>query len=165
MTELPAYALGLLCAIILAIFTGWRNNEWRWQLWRVAGVIAINWFIGLLYTHNTGNPTPWAFNIFIDSAAAFVVMFHPAGRVQSYIGLFYALQIAGHISFGGRRLMGYHADPVFYYDAITIVAWGQLVAIGMWAGGIWGKSLLHRFRDRGHAVDRRQGAQSSGKTI
>lgn len=162
MTSLPAYALGLLAIVLLTGLTGWKHLESRGQLWRVGAALALNWGAGLLYVSNTGNYTPWQFSIFIDSAAALTILFHPAGRAQAYIGLFYLFQIAGHIAYGGRHLLGYPADPVYYYDAITWVAWAQLLAVGVWSIGLWCGDILHRIRDRGHALDRRKVVRVGG---
>lgn len=163
MTSLAAYASGLLFAVLLSLYTGWKHEEAREQLWRVAAAILINWFAGLLYIRNTGNFSPWEFNLFIDSAAAFAVMWRPAGRVQGYIGLFYFFQIAAHVAYGIRDWAKMPNDPVFYYEAITLVAWAQLGALGAWTGGIWGKRFLHRVWHRGNAPDCRKGtAHSAG---
>jgi len=157
MTSLAAYMTGLGCVVLFCLYTGWKHEEAREQLWRVAAAILINWCAGMLYIGNTGNQAPWEFNLFIDSAAAFAVMWRPAGRVQGYIGLFYFFQIAAHVAYGIRDWAKMPNDPVFYYEAITLVAWAQLVALGAWAGGIWGKRFLHRLGHRGNAHDRRKG--------
>ena len=155
MTDLPAYLAGLLATLAAALFTGWRFPTWRGQLWRVAIAIFLNWAAGVAYVQATGDYTPWMFWIAADAITAMAVMWHPAGRMQVYIGLFFALQIAGHIAFGGRQLVGLPADPIFYYDAVTYVAWAQLAAIGVWTGGIWVGSVVPRHRNRRAPVDRR----------
>jgi hypothetical protein len=158
MTELPAYMGGLFAMLLVAVLTTWWHPEQRKQMLRTAAAILLNWLAGTVYVQNTGNYTPWHFSIFIDAAAALAVMYHPAGRAQGFIGLFYFFQIAGHTAFGIRRLLGLPADPVFYYDAITWVAWAQLAAMGVWCGGIWIGSGVRRLRGRGDASDRRQTA-------
>lgn len=154
MTELPAYLAGLVAISAVAFVTGWRFREWRNQLWRVSTAVFLNWALGTVYVAFTGDYTPWMFWIALDFVTAVAVMWHPAGRMQVYIGLFYALQIAGHIAFGGRRLVGLSADPIWYYDAVTYVAWAQLGAIGVWAGGIWVGAMLHRDRNSRPALHR-----------
>jgi hypothetical protein len=157
MTDLPAYAGGLLTMLVVVGFTAHRFTNERWQLARVALAIFLNWLAGASYVIATENYTPWHFSIFIDALAAFAVMWQPAGRVQGFIGLFYLLQIAGHTAFGVRRLFGLGADPLYYYDAITFVAWAQLLAMGVWSGGLWGRSLFRRLRDRRDEAGRRAG--------
>jgi hypothetical protein len=154
MTEAPVYLSGLVVASLVAFVTGWRFKPHRWQLWRVAGAIFLNWLLGTAYVLKTGDYTPWMFSIVLDAITAAAVMWHPAGRTQVYIGLFYALQIAGHIGYGGRRLFGMEASALFYYDALTWIAWAQLLAIGVWAGGLWVRDTLHRSRPVRHALDR-----------
>lgn len=157
MLDMPSYAIGLFLVCIMAFITGSLFENSREQLWRSAGAILANWCVGMLYVYNTGNTSPWAFNIFIDSVAAATVLFHPAGRAQVYIGLFFAFQLAGHIAFGGRELLGLYADPFYYYDAITLVAWGQLLAMGVWGAGIWGKAILHSIRGFRDTDNHKQG--------
>ena len=70
-------------------------------------------------------------------------------------GLFYFFQIAAHIALGIRSLLGIPTDAIFYYDAITYVAWAQLLALGAWSGGIW--ILVHRPGHSGDALHRRAG--------
>lgn len=157
MTDLPAFSAGMLFTVLLVLSTCWRYGEQREQMLRTMTVIILNWFAGIVYVSNTENPTPWHYNIFIDAAAAIAVMYHPAGRVQGYIGLFYFFQISAHVAFGARRLLGIPTDEIFYYDAITYVAWAQLAALGVWCGGVWLADLVHRFGFSGDAPHNRAG--------
>jgi len=161
-TSVVAYASGLFCVALLAGFTGWRRKEVRWQIWRVGFVLAANWFLGFVFVTQTGNYTPWIFSLLIDALAAFAIMYRPAGKIQGLIGLTYFFQIAGHIAYGGRGLIGLETDPLYYYDALTFVAWVQLLAVGAWGAGIWGKCALHSLGYLGHALDRRKGARNDG---
>ena len=159
MTDLPAFTVGIVTAVTLAALTCWRFPDQRPQLLRTALAIWLNWIAGLFYVNVTDNLTPWHYSIFIDAVAAAGVMWHPAGRVQGYIGLFYMLQIAAHIAYGIRDLLGIPTDAVFYYDAITYIAWAQLFAIGAWSSGIW----ISVLRPGGNAHDRRAGNIHSGE--
>lgn len=157
MTDLPAFATGLLITTLLVAFTSWRRADQRNQLLRTMAAVALNWIVGLIYVQNTGNLTPWHYNIFIDALAAAGVMWHPAGKVQGYIGLFYFFQIAAHIAYGIRDVLGIPTDAIFYYDAITYIAWAQLIALGAWCGGIWIASSVHRPWPRIYARHHRAG--------
>lgn len=161
MTELPAYLTGLVSMLVLVGLTAFRHKMQREQVLRSAAAILFNWIAGSLYVSFTEDYTPWHFSIFIDAICAFIVMWQPAGRVQGFIGLFYFLQIAGHTAFGLRYLTGYPNDPIFYYDAITYVAWAQLLAMGAWCVGIWGSPVFRFVRDRVHAVNPVAGSHSS----
>lgn len=161
MTEFAAYLAGLLVAEILVLVTAYSHRGQATQMLRTMAAIALNWQAGVAYIAWSGDYTPWMFNIAIDALAAFAVMFHPAGKVQGFIGLFYFVQIAGHIAYGGRRLFDMSADDIYYYDALTYVAWAQLIAMGVWCGGVWIGSAVHRVRDCGHADDRRTSAATA----
>jgi hypothetical protein len=163
MTELPAYLAGLIVCALFALAVGWLEKDYRGQLWRVAGALAVNWCAGFLYVTNTGNETPWQFSIFIDSMCAAVIMLRPTGRTQVYIGLFYMLQIACHIAYGGRQLLKLPVDAVLYYDTITWIAWAQLLAVGVWGSGIWGRNRLHRFWPVRHAPYRAARLRGTGE--
>lgn len=163
MTNAPTFALGMAAMLVAVSLTAYAHSkgEVREQILRTAAAILINWIAGLIYVSTTDNYTPWHFSIFIDALAAFAVMFHPAGRVQGFVGLFYFVQIAGHIAFGLRTMLHMSVDPIYYYDAITYVAWAQLAAMGAWCGGVWIGDLLHRLRPRGDASDSRASAATS----
>ena len=156
------YMSGLFAISLLCLVTAWRKATQREQILRTVLVIFLNWCAGLAYIQNSGDMTPWQFNIFIDSAAAAIILWHPAGRVQAYVGLFYMIQIAFHTAYGIREVFGQSVDQIFYYDAITFIAWGQLLALGAWCGGIWGKDAVRGLRDHGHALDRRKGNSHNG---
>lgn len=163
MTEIHAFMVGLFVMLAVVAPTAAAHRDQREQMLRTAVAILCNWIAGVAYVSITDNHSAWHFNIFIDAAAAFAVMFHPAGKVQGFIGLFYLIQIAGHVAFGIRRLTGMSADPIYYYDAITYVAWLQLAAMGAWCGGVWIGNLLHHLRHRGDAPDRRASHSHSRK--
>lgn len=155
MTELPAYLTGLVVTALIALLTAGFHRHERAQVVRVAFAIIAVWAIGTVYVYGTGNYTPWKFSIMLDIAAAAVIMVRPASRAQALIGMLYFLQIAGHVAYGGRITFGYDASPVYYYDALTIVAWAQLFALGAWCGGIWLGTLVHGRWHRRHEVHRR----------
>jgi len=159
---MPSFLAGLIAIAFLSACTAWRDVRSREQLSRAIVVIVLNWCAGMAYVQNSGNLTPWQFNIFIDSASAAVILWHPAGRAQAYIGLFYMLQIAFHAAYGIREVLDQRVDQLFYYDAITWIAWGQLLAMGTWCSGIWGKDAVRRWRDHSHALDCRKSHSHHG---
>jgi hypothetical protein len=65
----------------------------------------------------------------IDAIAATVILFHPAGKAQSAIGLTFLLQIGVH---AGRVLNGSQADLNLYWWGLSILAFLQLAIIGGW---------------------------------
>lgn len=164
MLDMPSYALGLAMTVAFAAVTCLHIPATVKQLCRVAGVLLANWLAGMAFFALSNDYSAWYFNIFIDAAAAFVVLWKPVGKAQQYIGLFYFIQLAGHIAYGSRILLGYPANAAYYYDAITIVAWLQLLAVWGWAGGLWLQALLHHLRHRGHALDRGSLARDDGPT-
>lgn len=143
--NLPAYVTGLSFTVLLALLLG-RKRADRGALWRCAAVIAVNWVLGTAFVTLTANYDPWEYNMFIDSVAMAVVLRHPAWRAQAAIGLLYIVQICCHIAYGGRELLGYPNDAIFYYDALTIIAWAQLLVLGGWACGVgWATAAIGRW--------------------
>jgi hypothetical protein len=151
LTSLLAFTVGIVLTMSFVGVTLWK----RWSdslrpLLRTALAITVNWLVGTAYVQITHDYTPWYFNIVIDGIAAYVVMRRPASKVQGYIGLFYIIQICYHVGFGIRTLgiIGEPGESTVYYDIITLIAWAQLMAMGMWCSGIWRNALIHRARDR-----------------
>lgn len=159
MSWFASYASGLAVMLFVITVTLLRRPGEVITIGRTMLVILLNWVAGVAWVKASGDYTPWAFNILIDSAAATAIMWKPAGRAQGYIGLFYMLQITAHIAFGMRTIFDIRTDAIFYYHAITYVAWAQLAALGVWAGGVWMGDLLHRVRSLGPARLGRAGAR------
>lgn len=125
----------ILTFFYLVLFIVYLSIE---VLWRVAGVVLANWCAGTVFIWQTRNFDPWEFNLFIDSLAMMVVLWHPAGKAQVLLGLLYIGQICLHIVYGSRELLSYPNDILFYYNALTVIAWAQLLVLGGWASGIGG---------------------------
>jgi hypothetical protein len=163
MFDWPAYLTGLVITLVLSAIVGLCNPDPREKLWRTASAIALVWALGKLYISNTGNYDPWEFNLFIDSAAMAVILWHPAGRPQAVIGWLYMLQMAYHSYYGSRELLGYSNDVVLYYLALTVIAWSQLLTLGIWCGGIWFQDRLPRLWPNRHSVGHLPARRNSGK--
>ena len=65
----------------------------------------------------------------VDAIAAWVILWHPAGRFQSLIGLTFLLQIGVH---AGRLLNGENADMFNYWLGLSLLAFLQLGLVGGW---------------------------------
>jgi hypothetical protein len=161
MLDLPAYMLGLFGVLALVGLAAERFEECREPLLRTGASVLGCWLAGVVYVQTTDDYTPWHFNIFIDALAASVIMLHPAGRLQGAIGLLYFGQIAWHTAFGIQILSGNMPDALFYYNAITWVAWAQLAVLGAWGGGILYGSRVRTVRHSRNAPRTRTRAANS----
>lgn len=119
---------------------------------RCLGAVVLVWMAGYLYGGLTGDYTHWQFNILTDVLAAFLILRHPAGKMQAALGGTYAVQVAMDVAYGARATWG-TPNPIAYYDMLTIVAFAQLLVLGAWAGGIWGGFARDRLWHR-RAKDR-----------
>lgn len=157
-----AYMLGLAAVVPAAILTGWLSG--RMEIARSVATVFAVWCLGIAYNLVTGLSDGWMANILLDSTAATVILFRPAGRWQALLGCTYCAQIAMHGGYGLADILGKSPDPDHYYSALTAVAWLQLLLIGGWCSGIWGGGLVRRwFGNRGadaSAPDRSRVAKS-----
>lgn len=159
----PVYLSGLLAMLTVATWTAMAHKDVREQVLRTAGAICIVWALGVLYISNTGNYDPWEFNLFIDGAAMMAILWHPAGRGQAAVGWLYILQMAYHGYYGGRELAGWSNDILLYYDVLTFIAYLQLLAAGVWCGGIWLQNRLPRLRPFRNPVGRVSSHRAGGE--
>lgn len=75
----------------------------------------------------------------VDAIGATIILIHPAGKVQSIIGLTFLLQIGVH---AGRVFNGQSADLNNYWWGLSLLAVLQLVLTGGW----WVNEQLSRSR-------------------
>lgn len=150
MTELPTFAFGLLVAVFLALAAGTSLMQ------RVALVLLANWLVLTAYVDATNNYTPWAMCFVVDALSAWAVMRRPASCPQATIGMLYLGQMSWHLVFGVREAINLPADAIFYYDAVTYIAWGQVAVLGVWTGGAMADRILSRW-PMGYEVARRLG--------
>lgn len=156
-----SYGIGLSAATLFALTTGFVHDESR--IIRAMLVILFNWLLGMMFISATGWTDCWPFNIAIDASASVAILWRPAGRMQALLGVSYCVQIAMHGGYGAAKIMG-TADPWKYYDALTAVAWIQLLLIGGWIVAIWGGGIVrHRLGGRGpsHPVKSYRGMAKS----
>jgi len=147
--------VGGICAL------AWLHSR-SGALLRCLSVVVAVWVAGFLYSAATGDFTHWAVNIAIDGIAARMILRHPAGKMQAALGGTYAVQVAMHIAYGARETWTI-ADPIAYYDMLTIVAYAQLAILGGWALGTWGQFIVDRLRRHHPALDHREGVGGMGR--
>lgn len=140
-----SYGVGLSIVTAFALTTGFARDDGR--IVRAIMVLLLNWVAGMIFVSLTGWTDCWPFNIAIDTSASVAVLWRPAGRMQALLGVSYCVQIAMHGGYGAAKIMGI-ADPWKYYDALTAVAWIQLLLVGGWGIAIWSGGIVrHRFGD------------------
>jgi hypothetical protein len=108
---------------------------------RTYAAILGNWVANTGFVLLSGNPTAPLWFAATDVAAAAIILRHPAGRVQAAIGWVYVAQIIAHFVFLVR------ADEAAAYDywlLLTRLAWVQLLLLGGWGIGRWGKTVRSR---------------------
>jgi hypothetical protein len=88
-------------------------------------------FVSLFFVQALVWPSPtYAIAMMVvDALAAWVILWHPAGKVQSLIGLTFLLQIGVHT---GRILNGVNADLFNYWLGLSLLAFLQLGLVGGW---------------------------------
>lgn len=95
--------------------------------------------------------------IVVDALAAVAILYHPAGRWQSAIGLTYVFQIAFHI---GRLINASDADINSFYIGLSVLAVLQLALVGGW---LFGGGFLYLVRwgglNKSASHSRRQGVE------
>jgi hypothetical protein len=136
------YSFGLAVALVVAYITVAVTLDWR--VFRVITAIAINWCLGSAFTYFTEITDGWWFNILIDGLAAWVILYSPSGKCQSALGVSYCIQIAMHVGYGARVLLIGDADRWQYYNALTFIAWLQLLLVGGWCIVLWDRHRRRR---------------------
>ena len=141
MTELPAYAMGLLLTAVLCVLAWWKVRDGA--LLRSFAAVAVIWAAGAAYVSETRIYDPWPLSMALDIMAAMIILRHPAGLFQALLGVLFMLQIAMHIGYAAAKGNG-SADIYLYYDALTYAGWVQLMVLSGWASGRLGKDRIDR---------------------
>lgn len=160
MLDLGPY-LSALVGVTALCLLAWLHSR-SGALLRCLGAVLAVWVAGVAYSAFTGDFTHWAENIVIDGIAARMILRHPAGKMQAALGGTYAVQVAMHVAYGARETWTI-ADPIAYYDMLTIVAYAQLAILGGWALGTWGQFVIDRLRRHRPAMDHREGVGGMGR--
>jgi len=122
-----------------------------------------NWLAGLAFVTLSGNATPWAFNILIDGIAAAIILARPAAKFQSVLGAIYLAQISISCGYGLNEIKD-TAEPLIYYNMLSLLGWLQLLILGGWGGADLAKRHTHRLRASHHALARAEGDKSVAAT-
>lgn len=132
----------LLVVCVTTITTGIGTMQ------RAAIVLALNWLVNTAFVLRTGVYDPWLFYLITDSISAGVVLYPPAGRVQSLIGGTFIAQILMHVVYGVSKFMHPNISPERYWEVLTVLGFVQLLILGAWAGGYWIRSAYRWVRSR-----------------
>lgn len=127
MTQYLQYAYwALLGALsLLTLFKG--SAQMKRTALALLAVLAISFFLNAWLVWPSEN---WALAMLaVDAIAATVILFHPAGKAQSLIGLTFLLQMGVH---AGRVMNGDQADLTLYWWMLSIAAFAQLFIAGGW---------------------------------
>jgi hypothetical protein len=84
---------------------------------RAAVVLAMNFIAGKLAVIVTSDyaPIPWL--LFIDTASAFAMLWQPASRTKTILGIIYIFQIVFHALFWGAAL---HDTAIIYLSMLNV---------------------------------------------
>lgn len=161
MLELIPYVTAMGGVAVLCTAT-WMINR-STALMRCLGAVVLVWVAGYAYGALIGDYTHWQFNILTDVIAAFLILRHPAGKMQAALGGMFAVQVSAHVAYGARATWG-TPDAIAYYDMLTIVAFAQLLVLGAWSIGIWGGVARDRLWHRRAKAYNKSGIIGMGKT-
>lgn len=132
----------LIVIVIMTIITGIGPMR------RTAIVLALNWLVNTWFVLHTQIYDPWLFYLFTDSISAWIVLYQPAGRIQSAIAGIYMAQILMHTVYGISKFLNPSISASRYWEVLTILGFVQLLMLGVWAGGYWCRAFYRRFRRR-----------------
>lgn len=134
------YIVGLAVVALLALSLAHP------PMTRTCLAIVGNWLANAGFVLLSGDHVAaWWFAL-ADLTAAAVILRHPAGRVQAAIGWVYVAQIIAHFVFIVRAE---EAAAYDYWLLLTRLAWLQILLLGGWTIGRWGKTA------RSHVLRRR----------
>lgn len=139
------YLAPLIVVCVMTITTG-IGPMLRTAIVLLANYVVNTWFVLHFQIYD-----PWYFYLLIDTFSALVILYRPAGRVQSAIGGTYIAQIVMHAVYGISKFLHPDISDVRYWQVLTIIADAQLLILGVWAGGYWCRAAYRWFmRDNRH---------------
>lgn len=97
-----------------------------------AGVLLGNWAACALISYAADSVTNWVALASIDYVSAVLLaLFAVRGR-QFVIVALYAGMLVLHVAYSLHDIFRVGITPLQYFDALTVLAWLQLVAVGGW---------------------------------
>jgi hypothetical protein len=125
------YLAPLIVVFCMTIMTGIGPMQ------RTAIALALNWLVNTAFVLSTKIYDPWLFYIIIDSISAWIILYQPAGRIQSVIGWTLIAQVVMHSVYGISKFLHPDISATRYWQVLTIIGFVQLMILGGWAGGYW----------------------------
>lgn len=115
-----------LCALVLVISVKgcWQMKRSVYALFLV-GVVSL-----ILASLMDWTTSPYGLAMMgVDFVAALVILWRPAGKFQSLLGITLVVQMGIH---AGKLLRGADTNFDYYYLALSVLAILQLVLVGGW---------------------------------
>lgn len=115
-----------LCALVLII-----SVKGCWQMKRsVFALLGVGIVSLILASVIDWTTPPYGLAMMaVNFAGAWVILWRPAGKIQSLLGITLVLQMGVH---AGKLLRGADSNLDYYYTALSVLAILQLVLIGGW---------------------------------
>lgn len=137
------YVMPLLVVVAMVATTGIFN------MLRTALALLAAWAVKSAAVYASGIFDLWLFFMIVDAAAAWVVLYHPAGRIQSIIGGLILAKFMVHGIYGLSKFFNPESvDGFAYIHLLDIVGFLELGLLGGWAGGRGISALHSRYRRR-----------------
>lgn len=120
MTEAIVFAIAT--AAIICITKLYGTPSLCRTAWAMAGNMVAVWGAQFM----SGSYTPWLMFLIIDVITAYIVLAHPATRIQALVGAIYVAQIIAHIAFGAAQAKG---CETLYLDLLAFGGVCQLLIL------------------------------------
>jgi len=135
-----AFAMLAVLSLMLCQRTA---THWPVNKLKVWVTMIASWLLGVASVHLMDDPTPSAAWMFIDVAAAYLILktFHPISTAQKLIGTLYISMVFWHIAF----VWGNHSQAPLYTWFQIVVGWLQWGVLMAWSGSDVGEAIVRRF--------------------
>lgn len=97
-----------------------------------AGILLGNWAACALMYYTAGDVTNWVALASIDYVSAVVLALIAVRGWQLAVVALYAGMLVLHVAYSLHDIFRVGITPLQYFDALTVLAWLQLVAVGGW---------------------------------